>query len=114
MIPFDMARQRPGAPHALANRRRARPLRAAPDRSTGPRPSWLIGDAEIAATGADYVALGHWNRAARVGNGAVPAYYSGSPEYAGTVNVVRMSEAGRRDGDARAARYRARADRLTV
>jgi DNA repair exonuclease SbcCD nuclease subunit len=63
-----------------------------PDRSVGPRPSWLISDAEIAATGADYVALGHWNRAVRVGNGAVPAYYSGSPEYAGTVNVVRLSE----------------------
>jgi DNA repair exonuclease SbcCD nuclease subunit len=65
-----------------------------PDRSIGPRPSWLIGDDDIAATGADYVALGHWNRAVRVGNGAVPAYYSGSPEYAGTVNVVRLSEAG--------------------
>jgi DNA repair exonuclease SbcCD nuclease subunit len=65
-----------------------------PDRSIGPRPSWLIGDEEIAATGADYVALGHWNRAVRVGNGVVPAYYSGSPEYAGTVNVVRLSEAG--------------------
>jgi DNA repair exonuclease SbcCD nuclease subunit len=64
----------------------------APDRSKGPRPSWLITDAEIAATGADYVALGHWNKAARVGNGTVPAYYSGSPEYAGTINVVRMSE----------------------
>jgi DNA repair exonuclease SbcCD nuclease subunit len=61
-----------------------------PDRSLRARPSWLISDAEIAATGADYVALGHWNRAARVGNGAVPAYYSGSPEYAGTINVVRM------------------------
>jgi DNA repair exonuclease SbcCD nuclease subunit len=65
-----------------------------PDRSVGPRPSWLIGDEEIAATGADYVALGHWNRAVRVGNGRVPAYYSGSPEYAGTVNVVRLREAG--------------------
>jgi DNA repair exonuclease SbcCD nuclease subunit len=63
------------------------------DRSIGPRPSWLIGDAEIAATGADYVALGHWNRAAQVGDGSVPAYYSGSPEYAGTINVVRLSEA---------------------
>ena len=65
-----------------------------PDRSVGPRPAWLIGDEDIAATGADYVALGHWNRAVRVGNGVVPAYYSGSPEYAGTVNVVRLSEAG--------------------
>jgi len=61
------------------------------DRSVGPRPSWLISDAEIAATGADYVALGHWNRAVRVGNGTVPAYYSGSPEYSGTVNVVHLS-----------------------
>jgi DNA repair exonuclease SbcCD nuclease subunit len=65
-----------------------------PDRSIGPQPSWLIGDDDIAATGADYVALGHWNRAVRVGNGVVPAYYSGSPEYAGTVNVVRLSETG--------------------
>jgi DNA repair exonuclease SbcCD nuclease subunit len=65
-----------------------------PDRSLGPRPSWLIGDDEIAATGADYVALGHWNRAARVGNGVVPAFYSGSPEYAGTINVVRLGENG--------------------
>jgi DNA repair exonuclease SbcCD nuclease subunit len=58
----------------------------------GPQPGWLINDADIAGTGADYVALGHWNRAARVGNGIVPAYYSGSPEFAGTVNVIRLSE----------------------
>lgn len=64
----------------------------APDRSVAPRASWLIGDTDIAATGADYVALGHWNRAVCVGDGTVPAYYSGSPEYAGTVNVVRLSE----------------------
>ncbi|HVB66936.1 MAG TPA: metallophosphoesterase [Acetobacteraceae bacterium] len=55
------------------------------------RPSWLISDREIAATGADYLALGHWNRAAQVGDGAVPAYYSGSPDLAGTVNLVRLS-----------------------
>jgi DNA repair exonuclease SbcCD nuclease subunit len=64
-----------------------------PDYGNGPRPSWLISDAEIAATGADYVALGHWNRPLRVGNGKVPAYYSGSPEFSGTINVVRLSEA---------------------
>lgn len=93
MIPFDLNRRPP------ARRTRWRIAVAHghyepnPDRTVGPRPAWLIGDAEIAATGADYVALGHWNRAARVGNGAVPAYYSGSPEYAGTVNLVRMSEA---------------------
>ena len=65
-----------------------------PDRSSAPRPSWLIGDDEIAATGADYVALGHWNAPAKVGNGGVAAYYSGSPEFAGTFNVVRLSSSG--------------------
>ena len=73
----------------LANRRGAWALCTIPDRTTRLRPSWLIGDDELAATGADYVALGHWNRAAKVGSG-VPAYYSGSPEYAGTVNLVRL------------------------
>jgi DNA repair exonuclease SbcCD nuclease subunit len=58
------------------------------------RPSWLISDAMIAATEADYLALGHWDRAAQVGCGAVPAYYSGSPEYVGTVNLVRLTAAG--------------------
>jgi DNA repair exonuclease SbcCD nuclease subunit len=56
------------------------------------RPSWLISDAEIDATGADYLALGHWNRPAQVGTGKVPAYYSGSPDLAGTVNVIRLSD----------------------
>jgi len=55
------------------------------------RPSWLISDAMIAATEADYVALGHWDRAAQVGDGSVPAYYSGSPDYVETVNLVRLS-----------------------
>jgi hypothetical protein len=44
------------------------------------RPSWIFGDEEIAATGADYLALGHCDRPMRVGNGVVPAFYSGSPE----------------------------------
>ena len=56
--------------------------------------SWLIHHEELVATGADYVALGHWNQATRVGNGQVTAYYSGSPEYAGTVNVVWLSNNG--------------------
>jgi DNA repair exonuclease SbcCD nuclease subunit len=93
MIPFEL-------PHGRPQRRTRWQIAVAhghyepaPDRSVGPRPAWLIGDAEIAATGADYVALGHWNRAIRVGNGSVPAYYSGSPEYAGTMNVVTLSEA---------------------
>jgi hypothetical protein len=67
---------------------------AAPDRKSNLNPSWLISDEEIAATGADYVALGHWNRSARVGNGTVKAYYSGSPDLAGTVNVVRLTASG--------------------
>src|SRR5229473_4028999 len=58
------------------------------------RPSWLISDDMIAATDADYLALGHWDRAAQVGGGAVPAYYSGSPDYVGTVNLVRLTASG--------------------
>ncbi len=65
-----------------------------PDRTTHLRPSWLIGDDEIDATEADYVALGHWNRHARVGSGKVAAYYSGSPDHAGTVNLVRLKRDG--------------------
>ncbi|HEV2189708.1 MAG TPA: metallophosphoesterase [Stellaceae bacterium] len=55
------------------------------------RPSWLISDEAIAATAADYVALGHWDRPAQVGDGSIPAYYSGSPEWAKTVNLVRLT-----------------------
>ena len=65
-----------------------------PDRSTRLRASWLIGDAELAATQSDYVALGHWNRALDVGDGSIAAHYSGSPDYARTVNVVRLTAAG--------------------
>lgn len=56
--------------------------------------SWLIHREELLATGSDYIALGHWNQATPVGNGKVRAYYSGSPEYAGTVNVVRLHNHG--------------------
>jgi DNA repair exonuclease SbcCD nuclease subunit len=91
MIPFEIVRARRSRWLIAMAHGHYEPK---PDRSIGPRPSWLIGDDDIAATGADYVALGHWNRAVRVGNGVVPAYYSGSPEYAGTVNVVRLSDSG--------------------
>lgn len=67
---------------------------AAPDPAQKLCPSWLISDDEIAATGADYVALGHWNRAIRVGPSAVEAYYSGSPDLAATVNLVRLTNDG--------------------
>jgi DNA repair exonuclease SbcCD nuclease subunit len=65
-----------------------------PDRSTRLRASWLIGDDEIAATKADYVALGHWNRRVQVGSGDIHAWYSGSPDYARSINVVRFSGNG--------------------
>ena len=58
------------------------------------RPSWVFSDEEIAATAADYLALGHWDRPMRVGNGVVPAYYSGSPDLAETVNLVRLTAGG--------------------
>jgi DNA repair exonuclease SbcCD nuclease subunit len=58
------------------------------------RPSWLISNEAIDATGADYVALGHWDRPAQVGSGVIPAYYSGSPEWAKTVNLVRFTKTG--------------------
>ena len=58
------------------------------------RPSWVFGDEEIVATAADYLALGHWDRPMQVGDGRVPAYYSGSPALARTVNLVRLSTAG--------------------
>jgi len=56
--------------------------------------SWLIHHEELIATGADYVALGHWNQSVAVGNGDIKAHYSGSPEYTGTVNVVRLKSDG--------------------
>ena len=64
------------------------------DRRTSLRASWLLDDAELAATGADYVALGHWNQPIKVGSGEVPAYYSGSPDLAKTVNVIRLTTSG--------------------
>jgi DNA repair exonuclease SbcCD nuclease subunit len=91
MVPFEAARARSTRWQIAVGHGHYVPVA---DRSVRLRPSWLIGDSELAATQADYVALGHWNRAARVGNGTVAAYYSGSPEYAGTVNVVRLTPAG--------------------
>jgi DNA repair exonuclease SbcCD nuclease subunit len=91
MIPFESTRPRSTRWQIAVAHGHYQPQ---PDRSTRLRPGWLIGDDEIAATGADYVALGHWNRAAKVGSGAIAAHYSGSPEYAGTINLVRLTPAG--------------------
>lgn len=58
---------------------------------TGPHDhhrAYLIHDDQIRATAADYVALGHWDRWTPVGDGSVPAYYSGSPVLAQSVNLV--------------------------
>ncbi|MBT5050271.1 MAG: hypothetical protein HOK30_04805 [Rhodospirillaceae bacterium] len=65
-----------------------------PDLSTPLRASWLISEAELAATEADYVALGHWNTHRRVGKRDYRAYYSGSPDLAGTVNLVKFDRNG--------------------
>jgi hypothetical protein len=92
MNPFETFRARATRWHIAVAHGHYTP---APDRTLVPRPAWLIGDADIAQTGADYVALGHWNRAAKVGSGIVPAYYSGSPDYAKTVNVVRLTVDGK-------------------
>ena len=89
MIPFERLRPRSTRWQIAVAHGHYVPV---PDRTIRLRPSWLIGDDELKATGADYIALGHWNRAAKVG--AVVAYYSGSPEYVGTVNVVRLTAAG--------------------
>lgn len=61
-----------------------------PDFRVRPRPSWLFGDAHLSAADADYIALGHWNRAVEVGAGPTPAWYSGSPDIAGSVNLIRL------------------------
>jgi DNA repair exonuclease SbcCD nuclease subunit len=89
MIPFERLRPRSTRWQIAVGHGHYVPV---PDRTVTLRPSWLIGDDELEAAGADYVALGHWNRAVKVGT--VAAYYSGSPEYAGTVNVVRLSGGG--------------------
>ena len=91
MIPFEEIRPRSTRWQIAVAHGHYQPR---PDRSTRLRPAWLVGDDEIAATGADYVALGHWNRAAKVGRGDIAAYYSGSPEYAGTINLVRFTRQG--------------------
>jgi DNA repair exonuclease SbcCD nuclease subunit len=87
MIPFERPRPRTTRWQVAVAHGHYVPV---PDRTIRLRPSWLIGDDELAAIGCDYVALGHWNRATKIGTAGVAAYYSGSPEYSGSVNVVRL------------------------
>ena len=56
--------------------------------------AWLIHDHELAALDADYIALGHWDLPQAAGDGRSEAYYSGSPELARTINIVRLSDGG--------------------
>jgi DNA repair exonuclease SbcCD nuclease subunit len=56
--------------------------------------SWLIHQEELHALQTDYLALGHWDVAQPIGDGSVPAYYSGSPDLARTINLIRLSAAG--------------------
>ncbi len=58
---------------------------------TGPHDehrAYLIREHDLRATAADYIALGHWDRWAAVGDGTIPAYYSGSPVYSKSVNLI--------------------------
>ncbi len=56
--------------------------------------AWRFTDPEIAALEAHYLALGHWDRPVAVGDGTVPAFYSGSPDLAGTANLVTLGADG--------------------
>jgi DNA repair exonuclease SbcCD nuclease subunit len=54
--------------------------------------SYIITPEEIAGTGWDYIALGHWDSAADVSAGGVTAVYSGSPSRAGACALVTLDE----------------------
>jgi DNA repair protein SbcD/Mre11 len=54
--------------------------------------SYIITPEEIAASGWDYIALGHWDAAADVSAGGVTAVYSGSPSRAGACALVTLDE----------------------
>ena len=94
MTPLEGAPARSAARHIVAAHGHFTETRPEPGR---PGPAWLITPDEIDATGADYVALGHWNVHTRIDACRVPACYSGSPDYAGTINVVRIAADGRTD-----------------
>lgn len=92
MQPFERARERRTRWQIAMGHGHYDPV---PDHEARFKASWLIGDAQLAATRADYIALGHWNRATQVGANGIAAHYSGSPDYAGSVNRVCLSPDGR-------------------
>jgi hypothetical protein len=65
------------------------------------RPGWLFTNEDLDRTAAGYIGLGHWDRAYVVRPAGPPAYYSGSPWHADSVNVVDL-EPGRAARVARA------------
>jgi DNA repair exonuclease SbcCD nuclease subunit len=88
MPPADLARRRSRRWHVVVAH--AHWVRGAHDTHR----AWLIHDDELAALDADYIALGHWDLPQPAGDGRACAHYSGSPELARTINIVRMSDAG--------------------
>jgi len=54
--------------------------------------SWLIHQDELQQLQDDYLALGHWDLATPVGKDTLPAYYSGSPDLARTLNLIRLAD----------------------
>jgi hypothetical protein len=88
----------PARPRAAAGGRQIPWRMAITSRPRTGRPrairSWKLTAEAIAATGADYLALGHWERAAPAGDGRVPAFYSGSPGTARTLNLVLLAPDG--------------------
>jgi DNA repair exonuclease SbcCD nuclease subunit len=58
------------------------------------RPGWLITPEDLDALAAEYVGLGHWDRAYEVRASGPPTYYSGSPWLTGSVNVVELAAGG--------------------
>lgn len=54
--------------------------------------SWLIHQEELHQLQTDYLALGHWDLATPIGDGTLPAYYSGSPDLAKTINLIRLGD----------------------
>ena len=54
------------------------------------RHAYPIAPAEIAGSGRDYVALGHWDKPSDASSGPVTAAYSGSPSRLGTCALVTL------------------------
>ncbi|MGE0701704.1 MAG: exonuclease SbcCD subunit D [Hyphomicrobiaceae bacterium] len=52
--------------------------------------SWRFGEDDLETRDFDYIALGHWDRNEAVGARSRKAHYSGAPDLAQTVNVVRL------------------------